>query len=455
MNTMIIILGICVFLLFIWIFTGNNESTKQPTRQVDRRYPKATENPLPPQEIEGERLSLPRQFRRAQQSLARQRNVAIQNMKEMAHQGQVLDIQSQLVGVGNQQIALQDAMINLHQRDMEVTSKHNELELMAREGLLNINEARNKLETETIDSHKLRAENEINSSLLNLEATKLDLRDIEANIEYKEHDLNLKSKALDLHGLSLNLRSQEFGITEKGLELKRGQIRNELKMLEIEGIGNKLNYEDQVNQLNAKEVELKKLGLSNVKGEIQNLSKGLDLQKKDISLDIREGLHTLEHKTISNQKGELNNLLGRIDNKERSLKLSERELRVYYNEISEQYRVLLNTIRLESRSLSLDRKNNRLANKEELLQIREQKLNNLSRYIDQMYQIKNEWLKIESSGNDLQYREQKLQLDDRYFRTRREVDQLRLHRYENNLLHREQKLEIQNLYTSLQRNWGW
>jgi len=53
----------------------------------------------------------------------------------------------------------------------------------------------------------------------------------------------------------------------------------------------------------------------------------------------------------------------------------------------------------------------------------------------------------------LYYREQKLRLDDQYFKTRRDLDHLRLYRMENNLLYREQKLELQNLFASLEKNW--
>ncbi len=449
MNLVIIILACCVGLIFIWILTGNknyaldgNSTIATPQNVVKDNQVQAEITP------EKERVSLPRQFRRIQQSLSRQRNVIIDNMKEMHHQGQVLDIASQMVRINDQQNILQDAMIDLKHKDLEITSKGIEIDLISRENLLTINEARNKLEFETIDSIRLKAENDIQGSLLNLKDKQLDLKVYEIDLNGKmidlrdaEIDLKAHENRIDFKSQIQNIKEKEFGVIQQSAEVANDRIRNEL------------SFKEQVNRLNEQEVELKKLGLNNIKGELVNAGTSIDLKKKEVDLTIKDGLATLKDRELENKKGSINNLIGKLDNKEKSVNLAEKNLALSYARLSENFRVLLNNILLESRSLKLDRRDNALRSKQELLDLREYRLGNLSRYIDQMYEVKSNWLRIESKDNELQYREQQLRLDNKYHQTQQDLERLRLYRYENNIVHREQKLELQNLIRSMQDNW--
>ncbi len=186
------------------------------------------------------------------------------------------------------------------------------------------------LEKETIDTIKMKAENDIEIGLLNIGKSKLDLQGYENNLqsqrlqiqaekmeldeygnqlthkdrlqELKEIDHRLIDKSLDNKRVEIKLEQlnnlqhlKEFDLrlTNKSLDNKRGQIRNELEKLNNKAKSNEISYKDQVNKLNAQEVKLKGLGLKNIKDGIINLNSKVELNKIDVQLKVeRRNDHT-------------------------------------------------------------------------------------------------------------------------------------------------------------------
>ncbi len=145
MNTTLIILSVLTALLFIWVLTGNiAEKEKKPVNYIRPLKTKTSVVKTAPllEKVE-EKISFPRRFRRAQQALGRQRAIILNNVKEMAHQARVLDISSQLVNLQDQQSQVQDAIVNMKHKELDIATAQTEVTLSNREGLLKINEARN------------------------------------------------------------------------------------------------------------------------------------------------------------------------------------------------------------------------------------------------------------------------------------------------------------------------
>ncbi len=492
MNTILIIISIPTIFLFIWILSGNAiEEEKKPvnyTRPLKIKPPVVKAAP-PPEKVE-EKISLPRQFRRAQQALGRQRAIILNNVKEMAHQARVLDISSQLVNIQDQQSQVQDAIVNLKHKELDIAAAQTEVTLSNREGLLKLNEARNALEKETINSIKLKAENDIERGLMSIDKSKLELQGYENNLQSQRLQIQAEKMELDEYGnqlahkdrlqelikidllltdKSLNNKSDEIRLdhkgnlqelkeidlrlTDKSLDNKRGQIRNQLDKLNIKAKNNEISFKDQVNKLNAQEVKLKRLGLENVKDSILSLNSKVELNKKDAQLKVREGMITLKNQDLLNKKNAIGNLMDKMSNKEEKIKIAEKSMKLTYERAQLQYKNLLNEILYQFKNLKLERRANSLQAKQEQLKLYEYRLNNLSQYINQMYEIKSQWNKIESRENNIQFKENQLRLDRKYHNTQRALDHLRLYRYENDLRFREQKMELQKMIDSMRSWW--
>jgi hypothetical protein len=485
MNLAIITISVFLIVTLLWIGSGNE--TKEPVVHRSMLSPREISYTIPNEEPEN--ISIPRKFRRAQASLLRQSNAVVNNMKELHRQGQVVEIASQLAQVGTQHVALQDAMLDLKSKDIEITTKQHEVDLSSREELLAVNQARTKLEYEMIDAAKLKALNESQSEILKVEAKTLDLaragltiddklldlRSSKLDLVGKENDisnkmldlrnskLDLISKENDISGKMLDLKDKKLGLKSYKIDIDQRLIDVENSKLDVREYANKVSRKERLQEYKEKEMALDKksidLGREIIKVDLGNLMN----QRKHNLVDYKDQLNKLNSKEVLLSKHSLDNIKGEIANKRESVELSKKDVRLTVlnglNLLHEKHLSNKKGELLNLRGQLTDQEHSlRLAKKDLVLTY---ELNN-QKFVRLLSDIKAESrsLKLQRRENKLKSGEEMLSLKEyRVNSLRRHLSQmyevrsnwLRIQARENNLDYREEQLKLDKRYHQTQR----